>query len=114
MRRGEIWLVDLDPTRGSEVSKRPAVVVSNDTANLTAERLGRGMVTVVPVTSNLRRIYPFQVELPATSTGLQEDSKALAEQVRSVASERLTRKVATVPSNLVAKIDDALRLHLAL
>ena len=115
MRRGEIWLVDLDPTRGSEVSKRrPAVIVSNDAANRTAERLRRGVVTVVPVISNLRRVFPFQVELPARSTGLQEDSKALAEQVRSVASERLTRKVATVPADLVAELDDALRLHLAL
>ncbi len=115
MRRGDIWLVDLDPTRGSEVSKRrPAVIVSNDAANRTAERLGRGVVTVVPVTSNLRRVYPFQVRLPASCTGLQEDSKALAEQVRSVTSERLTKKVATVPSDLVARIDDALRFHLAL
>ena len=115
MRRGEIWLVDLDPTRGAEASKRrPAVIVSNDAANRTAERLGRGVVTVVPVTSNTRRVLPFQVELPATSTGLLEDSKALAEQVRSVASERLTRKVATVPPDLVARIEDALRLHLAL
>lgn len=115
MRRGEIWLVDLDSTRGSEVSKRrPAVIVSNDAANRTAERVRRGVITVVPVTSNLGRVFPFQVELPASSTGLREDSKALAEQVRSVASERLTRKVATVPSDLVAKIDDALRLHLTL
>ena len=115
MRRGEIWLVDLGPTRGSEVSKlRPAVIVSNDAANRAAERRGRGVVTVVPVTSSRRRVFPFQVELPAHSTGLREDSKALAEQVRSVASERLTRKVAAVPPDLVAKIDDALRLHLAL
>lgn len=115
MRRGEIWLVDLDPTRGCEVSKlRPAVIVSNDAANRAAERRGRGVITVVPVTSSLRRAFPFQVALPARSTGLREDSKALAEQVRSVAAERLTRKVAAVPPGLVAKIDDALRLHLAL
>lgn len=115
VRRGEIWLVDLDPTRGSETGKRrPAVIVSNDAANRTAERLGRGVVTVVPVTSNLRRVHPFQVELPASDTGLHEDSKALAEQVRSVASERLLKRLATVPSSLLPKIDDALRLHLAL
>ena len=115
MRRGEIWLVDLDPTRGSEMSKRrPAVIVSNDAANRTAERLGRGVATVVPVTSNVRRVFAFQVELPASSTGLREDSKALGEQVRSVSSDRLTRKVGTVPSDLAARIDDALRLHLAL
>ena len=115
MRRGEIWLVDLDPTRGAETSKRrPAVIVSNDAANRTAERLGRGVVTVVPVTSNLTRVLPFQVGLPASATGLRDDSKALAEQVRSLAFERLTRRVAIVPPDLVARIDDALRLHLAL
>jgi len=76
MHRGEIYLVDLDPARGSEASKRrPAVVVSNDAANATAARLGRGVVTVVPVTSNLDRVHPFQVRLPAEETGLDRDSK---------------------------------------
>lgn len=115
VRRGEIWLVDLDPVRGSEISKtRPAVIVSNDAANATAQRLGRGVITVVPVTSNLRRVYPFQVELPAQQTGLKTDSKAHAEQARSIASERLSKKVASVPPDLMARVDDALRLHLAL
>src|SRR5206468_3185197 len=61
MRRGEIRLVDLEPTRGSEADKRrPAVIVSNDRANATAERLGRGVVTIVPVTSSVSRVFPFQ------------------------------------------------------
>lgn len=115
MRRGEIWRADLEPVRGSEADKhRPAILVSNDAANSTAERLGRGVVTVVPVSSNLRRVYPFQVLLPADETGLRTDSKALAEQVRSVDAERLTRRVATVPTHLMAALDDALRLHLSL
>lgn len=115
MRRGQIWLVDLDPARGSETAKRrPAVIVSNDAANSTAEHLGRGVVTVVPVTSNVRRVYPFQVLLPAADTGLRTDSKALAEQVRSVDAQRLARHVATVPPALMTQVDDALRLHLAL
>jgi mRNA interferase MazF len=55
MRRGDIYLVDLDPTRGSASNKiRPAVIVSNDAANRTAERNQRGVVTVVPVSSNVR------------------------------------------------------------
>ena len=84
MRRGDICTVNLDPARGSEANKqRPAVIVSNDGANTTAARLGRGVVTVVPVTSNITRVYPFQVLLPAHDSGLQRDSKALAEQVRS-------------------------------
>jgi mRNA interferase MazF len=115
MRRGEIRLVDLDPVRGSESSKtRPAVIVSNDGANITATRLGRGVVTVVPVTSNVERIYPFQVLLAAAATGLQRDSKAQAEQVRSVAVERMGTRVAVVPASLMTQVDEALRLHLAL
>ena len=50
--------------------RRPAVTVSNNGADTTAERFGRGVVTVVPVTSNVERIYPFQVLLPAAETGL--------------------------------------------
>ena len=70
MRRGEIRLVDLEPARGAGADKRrPAVIVSNDGANSTAERLGRGVVTVVPVTSNAERVYPFQVLLRADLTG---------------------------------------------
>jgi mRNA interferase MazF len=115
MRRGEIVTVTLDPVRGSEASKiRPAVVVSNDAANATATRLGRGVITVVPVTSNTARIYPFQVLLPAGQTGLPQDSKAQAEQVRSVAVERVGRQVGRLPAALVSELDQALRIHLSL
>src|ERR1700691_4565737 len=102
MRRGEIVSVSLDPVRGSEASKtRPAVVVSNDAANATATRLGRGIVTVVPVTSSPRRVYPFQVLLPPSLTGLSRDSKAQAEQGGSVASERIGTRIGQLPSALI-------------
>lgn len=114
MRRGEIHAVDLDPARGSEAEKRrPAVIVSNDAANLAAGRLGRGVITIVPVTSNIERLYPFQVLLPAAETGLSRDSKAQAEQVRSVAVERVGARLGVVPPALMLQIDEALRLHLA-
>lgn len=87
---------------------------STDAANSTAARLGRGVVTVVPVTSNVTRIYPFQVLLPAAGTGLDKDSKAQAEQVRSVSVERIGHKIGDVAPDLMLAIDDALRLHLAL
>lgn len=107
--------MDLDPVRGSEADKiRPAVVVSNDAANLTAARLGRGVVTVVPVTSNIDRVYPFQVLLPAAVTGLPRDSKAQAEQVRSIAVERVGTRRGFLPPQLLRDLDEALRLHLAL
>ncbi len=115
MRRGDIHLVNLDPARGSESnSRRPAVIVSNDAANATATRYGRGVVTVVPVTSNTMRVYPFQVLLPATRTGLSSDSKAQAEQVRAVAVERVGDRLGLVPATLMEQLDDALRIHLDL
>jgi mRNA interferase MazF len=115
MRRGDIHLVDLEPARGSEANKRrPAVIVSNDAANETAVSLGRGVVTVVPITSNTSRVYPFQVLLPAARTGLERDSKAQAEQVRSVSFERLGAALGSVPDALMRDLDEALRLHLAL
>jgi mRNA interferase MazF len=115
MRRGDICLVDLEPVRGAEANKqRPAIIVSNDGANSTAQRLGRGVITVVPVTSNTERVYPFQVLLPAHDTGLVADSKAQAEQVRSIALERIGPQVGTITAELQAALDEALRLHLAL
>ncbi len=115
MRRGEVRLVSFDPVRGAEADKtRPALVVSNDSANAVAERLGRGVVTVVPLTSNTGRVYPFQVLLPAVDSGLPRDSKVQAEQVRSVAVERVGRRVGTVPAALMPAVDAALRLHLGL
>lgn len=115
MRRGEVRVVDLEPGRGAEASKRrPAVIVSNDGANDTATRLGRGVVTVVPVTSNTSRVYPFQVLLEAEATGLDRDSKAQAEQVRSVVVERIGSRIGVVPTDVMMRLDEALRLHLAL
>lgn len=115
MLRGEIRLADLEPVRGSESSKRrPAVIVSNDRANAVAARLGRGVVTVVPVTSSVDRVFPFQTLLPAAATGLRRDSKAQAEQVRSIAVERLGAVLGRVPADVMAQLDDALRLHLQL
>jgi mRNA interferase MazF len=115
VRRGEIHVVNLDPAKNGEANKRrPAVIVSNDGANVAAERTGQGVITIVPVTSNTSRVYPFQVLLPANLTGLEHDSKAQAEQVRSISVERLGYSIGEVPQDLMAELDEALRLHLAL
>jgi mRNA interferase MazF len=115
MRRGDIYWVDFEPIRGTEANKvRPAVIVSNDAANRAAERRDRGMVTVVPITSNTDRVLPFQALLAAAECGLSSDSKAQAEQVRTVATERLGGQVGTVPAATMRRLDQALRLHLAL
>ncbi len=90
------------------------MIVSNDGANGAAQRLGRGVVTVVPVTSNVVRLYPFQVLLESSRTGLDRDSKAQAEQVRSISVERVGPMLGRVPVELLGELDEALRLHLAL
>jgi len=115
VRRGEVRLAELDPARGSEADKRrPAVVVSNDRANETAARLGKGVVTVVPITSNVTRVFAFQVLLPAELTGLRVDSKAQCEQVRSVSVQRLGPILGRLPASIMGHVDEALRLHLQL
>ncbi len=113
--RGEIRYVDFEPVTGAEASKRrPAVIVSNDGANSRAAQLGRGVVTVVPISSNIDNVFPFQVLLPASETGLPRDSKAQAEQVRSVDIARVGSTTGTLDAILIAELDEALRLHLAL
>lgn len=86
----------------------------NDGANRAAQARGRGVVTVVPVTGNTDRVYPFQVLLPARSCGLSQESKAQAEQIRSVAVERVGRAVGRVPPDVLDALEGAIRLHLGL
>lgn len=108
-------MVDLDPARGAESNKRrPAVIVSNDAANATAARLGYGVLTVVPITSSVERVYPFQVLLPAGTAGLPQDSKAQAEQVRSIDVDHIGERLGSLSQSEISGIDNALRLHLAL
>jgi mRNA interferase MazF len=115
MRRGDIHLVDFESALGSEADKRrPAVIVSSDASNVHVARLGRGLVTVIPLTSNITRTYPFQVVLPAARTGLPVDSKAQAEQMRAVSVERVGVRVGLVPFSLLTRVDEAIRIHLDL
>lgn len=116
MRRGEIWQVDLDPARGNEADKtRPVVIVSNDARNRQSERSGRGVVTVVPLTSNTKQVLPFQVLVAVEPwSGLEVASKAQAEQVRSVAVERLITRRGRLSTETLAALDAALMLHLDL
>ena len=115
MMRGDIVWVDFEPALGNEVDKtRPAVIVSNDGANRAVEELGRGVVTVVPLTSRVSTVYGFQVLLPPGRTGLRVASRAQAEQIRAVTAERLGDHIGRVPADLLMRIDAAVRLHLAL
>jgi mRNA interferase MazF len=116
MRRGEIWWANLDPVVGSEASKsRPVLVVSRQDNNDAAVALGRGVVTVVPLTTATQNVYPFQVLIPgATENGLVRDSKAQAEQVRAVDVRRLSEPLGAADAETMRRIDAALRLHLDL
>jgi len=108
--RGEIYWVNLDPTIGSEIQKtRPALVVSNDVSNANAQT-----VTVLPLTSNVARVYPFEVLLPAGTCGNKDACKAKADQIRTVDKRRLGRLVGAVGSETLEKAAAALRLHLGL
>lgn len=116
MFRGDIYLANLDPVRGSEADKsRPVIIVSNDSLNVVVAKSRRGVVTVVPLSSNVEHVRTFQVFLPADVTRLNRDSKAQAEQVRAIAVERLAPEpLSSLPTSYLRSLDAALRLHLAL
>lgn len=108
-RQGDIYLIDLGPVLGTEMAKRrPGIVISNDAANIAASR-----VSVIPVTSSgLEQVYPFEVLLPAAAGfGLDRDSKAACDQVRTLDKRRLGRRLGNVDESTVEKIKGALRLH---
>lgn len=116
MLRGEVYWADLEPVLGREANKvRPVVIVSNNGANSAALRY-EGVVTVVPLTSSVGTVHPFQA-LVSVVRGLADDSvdsKAQAEQVRSISVSRLRSRLGVVPATDMRRIEDALRVHLRL
>lgn len=111
MRRGEIWFANLNPTVGSETSKRrPVLIVSNNANNRAS-----ATVTVLPITSNVTRVYAFEVSLAKGTGGLSKPSKAQAQQIRTISRERVSgKRIGALNEDAMAKVDAALRLHLAL
>ena len=117
MRWGDIVRVDLNPVIGSEANKvGPAVIVSNDGANRAAERFGRGVITVAPITSNVTKVYPFQILITSDEgeTGLTAESKIQVEQIRAVDVTRISRRLGRLPGALHEPLRDTLALHLGL
>ena len=110
-KRGELYWLDWSPARGSEqAGRRPALIVSNDAGNRSS-----GTVIVAAVTSTFRRPYPFHVLVPETEqTGLRQESVVRCEQLVAVSKERLERRLGALPADLVGRVDDALRVALAL
>ncbi len=110
IRRGDILLVNFAPAREGEANYTwPAVVVTNNAANANAP-----VLMVVPLTTNLERMYSIHLLLPYQRTGLNEDSKAQPEALRAISLSRVLRRLGHVPEDLMAQLDDRIRLHLAL
>jgi mRNA interferase MazF len=111
MRRGEIYYADLSPTVGSEIDKRrPVLIVSNEANNRAAST-----VTVLPITSQVSKIYPFEIPLSRTDSGLPKASKAQAQQIRTISKIRIKGgALGRLGAALMRKTGDAMRLHLDL
>ncbi len=110
MNRGEIWLINLDPTMGAEIKKtRPAIIVSSDAVGVLPLKV------VVPLTDWKERyeVAAWMVKVESNSqNSLRKTSAADTFQVRSVAQERFVRKLGQVDAQLMLKIDEGLRLVL--
>ncbi|MDR1802474.1 MAG: type II toxin-antitoxin system PemK/MazF family toxin [Treponema sp.] len=106
MTRGSVWWVEFDPAVGSEIHKtRPAVIVSNDTANRFLAR-----VVVVPLTSNVSRVYPG--EAVVTING--NKNKAMTDQIMSADKSRLKNKIAVLSDDDMVSLESAIKSFLAL
>jgi mRNA interferase MazF len=110
-RRGEVFIAALDPVLGSEISKtRPVLIVSNNQNNSFSST-----VTILPITSgNLVKIYPFEVFLPAGAGNLPKDSKAKADQIRTLDKGRLVKRIGKVDKRAMDLVEKAMAVHLAL
>jgi mRNA interferase MazF len=105
-RRGDVYWVALDPVLGTEIKKtRPAVIVSNDSCNRHGTR-----VVVLPVTSNVESLYPGEASIEVGG----KPARALGDQIRSIDKTRLRERIGRLDSDEMIRIDEALRITLAL
>ncbi|MDQ3750799.1 MAG: type II toxin-antitoxin system PemK/MazF family toxin, partial [Acidobacteriota bacterium] len=100
--RSEIYLVNFDPTLGSEIKKtRPALIIQNDVAN------EHSPITIVAaITSKFDdTLYPTEVLISAGEGGLKQDSVVLLNQIRSIDRQRLAKKLGKVNDSTLKKVD---------
>jgi len=107
---GEVWLVDLNPTRGHEqAGKRPGLIVSVDLFN----QGPAGLVVILPITTKAKGI-PFHVEINISEGGLVKRSFIKCEEIRSIAKERLFKRMGRVSDETMKAVEDRLRILLNL
>lgn len=107
MKRGEVWWVEFDPSVGSEIRKtRPAVIVSNDSANRNLLR-----VVVVPITSNTGRQYPGEALVTLAD---EKQGKAMADQIMAADKSRLKNKLCTLSKADMLAVENAILVHLGM
>ena len=105
-RRGEVWWVAFDPSVGGEIQKtRPAIIVSNNGANMALNRL-----IVVPLTSQIAKIYAGQAMVTVNG----EPRKAMADQLTTASKERLRAKLGEVSTSDIASVERAILLHVGI
>jgi mRNA interferase MazF len=106
MKRGEVWWVAFDPAVGSEIQKtRPAIIVSNDSANRNLKR-----VVVVHWTTNTARVFPGEARVSVAG----EFCKAMSDQVMAADKLRLKDKLATLSKSDMLEVEKAICTHLGL
>ena len=111
IKRGEIWLVNLDPTVGHEIRKeRPAIIIQNDIGNKYSP-----ITIVAPITSQgIDKVYPIEILLTSENSGLKKVSKALFNQIRAIDKERLNKKIGKVTEETMGNMNEAIKISLGL
>lgn len=110
IRRGQIWIADLNPGFGIEIhKKRPALIISNNEINTYSPR-----IIVVPLSSQIVPLGPEKVFLPKKSAGISKDSVVLAPEVRSVDKNRLMKKIGKISQEKMFEVEEALKLVLGM
>jgi mRNA interferase MazF len=110
-RRGEVYLVNFDPTVGSEIQKtRPALILQNDSSNRYSP-----VTIVAAITSKADdELYPTEVLVKTPEGGLTKDSVILLNQIRSIDRRRLVKRLGTVKSSTMFEVDRAIQISLGL